>query len=116
MRVQAELAAVRTDLEAARRQEHIRQASASRAEKEVVAPIDDSATWRRRYEHLAGMLADMTKENKGKVRMVTYFSLLGTPGASLQRTIWRGAGISWTIDRKNVSVPEEKFVGEQGYQ
>lgn len=78
------MAVIRTDLEAARRLEDIRQELAPRAvpgvgrkktlPTENVAPIDDSVTWRRRYEHLAGLLADTTKENSGKVG----FSLLGT--------------------------------------
>lgn len=31
-------------------------------------PADESLTWRRRYEHLASLLADVTKESSGKVR------------------------------------------------
>ena len=31
--------------------------------------VDDSATWRRRYEHLAGLLAELTKARSEKVSM-----------------------------------------------
>lgn len=37
-----------------------------KVEEAVVA--DDSATWRRRYEHLAGLLTEQAKELSGKVR------------------------------------------------
>lgn len=39
------------------------------------APIvvaDDTGTWRRRYEHLAGLLAEQTKQNSAMVRGSTW--------------------------------------------
>lgn len=37
--------------------------------------MDGGATWRQRYEHLAGLVAGITKESDGKVSWTTLVRL-----------------------------------------
>eukprot|EP00752_Nemacystus_decipiens_P003048 g2825.t1 len=85
----------------------------------LLEAVDDSATWRRRYEHLAGLLAEQTKRSGDKaIPLTTPIKTRSSPRSARPKIKYSSSGGSTTSQRElhapGITETSVSSIGVQG--